>query len=499
MKYVFTFLAVFFFSILLSQQSQDYYWPLGNRSTPEIGSRGSEFDFTVKPFSPATRTGDLQIDMMNASICDADGNLLFYTNGCAVANRNHKIMPEGDSINAGPFLTEYWREDCSLGYTGSQDITILPDPASSYGYYIIHKPNTYDVANDRRFTRDTLQYSYVDMALDNGMGDVTAKNINIEEQWMLSSYLSPISHRNNKDFWIMNAVQPTGYMVWLLDESGIHYEKIEPGPEWDEWSSASGDAKFSPDGTKYAFFNQFDGLHLYDFDRADATLTNPRHIPGRRPEVGIFASCEWSPNSRFLYLMRADTLWQLDTEEEPLIDGLEFIAEKTDPEVPWFLKAALGPDCKIYIRQKSSHEYMNIIHKPDEPGVACDFQQMGIKLPRITGVGTFPNVPRFRVDEEDKCDPSIVSIVGETVWWRRDLEVYPNPASTQVTVALPDQQQGRLYIMDMSGVVVQDHNVVRSDKILDVSELVSGTYSVEFLPEDNEDRVVYTRKVVVVR
>jgi len=51
----------------------------------------------------------------------------------------------------------------------------------------------------------------------------------------------------------------------------------------------------------------------------------------------------------------------------------------------------------------------------------------------------------------------------------------------------------------MSGVVVQDHNVVRSDKILDVSELVSGTYSVEFLPEDNEDRVVYTRKVVVVR
>ena len=496
MKYVFTFLAVFFFSILLSQQSQDYYWPLGNRSTPEIGSRGSEFDFTVKPFSPATRTGDLQMDMMNASICDADGNLLFYTNGCAVANRNHKIMPEGDSINAGPFLTEFWREDCSLGYPGIQDIMILPDPGHDSGHYIIHKPITLKAGETN--TVDTLQYTYVDMTLDNGLGDVTEKNVNIEEQWLVSSYLSSITHSNGKDYWLLNPVFPTGYMVWLLDAEGIKYVKTEAGPKWDEWTGSSGDARFSPDGTKYAKFNQFDGLHLYDFDRSDATLSNERHIPWRRPESGIIGSFEWSPNSRFLYPMRADTLWQLDTEAEPLEDGLVFIAEKTDSEVPWFQRSALGPDCRIYVRQLSSHEYMNVIHKPDEPGVACDFQQMGIKLPRITGIGTFPNVPRFRVDEEDKCDPSIVSIVGETVWWRRDLEVYPNPASTQVTVALPDQQQGRLYIMDMSGVVVQDHIAVRSDKILDVSGLVSGTYSVEFLPEDNEDRVVYTRKVVVV-
>jgi len=498
------FFIIFFFTILgvtlSSQNKQDYYWPLGIDVTDEPEVEGSAFDFNKRPFTPEERRGDLEMDMMNASICDAEGNLLFYTNGCAVSNREHKIMPEGDSINAGPFLTEYWREDCSLGYTGVQDITILPDPAYDLGFYILHKPNTYDVENDRRFTKDTLQYSYVDMALDNGLGDVTEKNVNITEHHMLNAYLTSIPKENGRDWWVINAVHPSGYMLWSLTEEGIQYERELDGPEWDEWSGAAGYGLFSPNGTKYALFNEFDGVHLYDFDRSDASFSNAQHLPpGPRPDSGTFSTSEWSPNSRFLYLARADSLWQLDTEAEPLIDGLVFIAEKTDPEVPWFQKAALGPDCRIYLRQLSSHEYMNIIHKPDEKGLACDFQQMGIKLPRITGVGTFPNVPRFRVDEEDKCDPSIVSIVGETVWWRRDLEVYPNPASTQVTVTLPEQQQGRLYIMDISGVVVQDHIAVLSDKILDVSGLVPGTYSVEFLPEDNEDRVVYTRKVVVVR
>ena len=254
MKYFFTILALLFFSILLSQQSQDYYWPLGNDREPEEGIQAFEFDFNIKPFQPQLRTRDLKMDMMNASICDADGNLLFYTNGCAVANRNHKIMPEGDSINAGPFLTEFWREDCSLGYPGIQDIMILPDPGHDSGYYIIHKPKTLKPGETN--TSDTLQYTYVDMTLDNGLGDVTEKNVNIEEQWLVRAYLSSIAHSNGKDYWLLNPVFPTGYMVWLLDEEGIRYVKTEAGPVWDRWTGSSGDARFSPDGTKYAKFNQ---------------------------------------------------------------------------------------------------------------------------------------------------------------------------------------------------------------------------------------------------
>ena len=140
---------------------------------------------------------------------------------------------------------------------------------------------------------------------------------------------------------------------------------------------------------------------------------------------------------------------------------------------------------------------MHIIHKPDEPGLACDFVEQGIRLPATTSAGSFPNFPRFRVDEEDKCDPSIVSIVGETVWWRRDLTAYPSPASEYVTVELPEDTGGLLYMLDMQGQIVLRQSDARSQQRLDISGLPPGIYSVEFIPEQNQERVVYTRRVMV--
>jgi hypothetical protein len=49
-------------------------------------------------------------------------------------------------------------------------------------------------------------------------------------------------------------------------------------------SSASGTAKFSPDGTKYAIYNYYDQLHVYDFDRETGHLSNhqkSRNLPTR--------------------------------------------------------------------------------------------------------------------------------------------------------------------------------------------------------------------------
>lgn len=37
----------------------------------------------------------------NASICDTDGNLLFYYNGCRVIDSTKQMMENGDSLNYG--------------------------------------------------------------------------------------------------------------------------------------------------------------------------------------------------------------------------------------------------------------------------------------------------------------------------------------------------------------------------------------------------------------
>lgn len=504
MKYCLVILIVYIHHIHLSAQNkQDYYWPFGKDQVLEqSGTQASEFDFNKQPFEPSFRDAGLEFDQNNASICDKDGNLLFYTNGCAVANRLHEVMPHGDSLNYGNFFQTLWLDDCGNGYPGRQDILILPDPEVGQGYYIIHKPNYRDTISRDIIIKD-LMYTYVDMSLDGGLGDVTIKNKSFYEGDLHWSYLTAINHDNGDDWWIINpAIKENGYLTYLLSDEGISLNQVqEVGPELDFlYTGSSGDAKFSPDGTKYSLFNHYDGLILFDFDRASGELSNVKQIPFMMPEQVTFGTCEWSPNSRYLYIAIQDSLWQVDTYEDNLEDGRVFIEAYNgigDPLNNSFWFSSLGPDCRIYIRPGSGTRSFHVIHKPDEKGTACDFEQQGIRLPRISATGSFPNFPRFRVDEEEKCDPSIVSIAGEAVWWRRDLEVFPSPASEYVTVELPEAKRGELFLVNMEGQIMYHRQEVSAVYKVDVSELPAGIYTVDFIPSNNKDRVVYSRRIVV--
>ena len=158
--------------IEVSGQKQDYIWMGGYQINLQGGANGYMFDFNKKPFTPEYANPPLGFLGNNASICDKDGNLLFYTNGRAVINRNHEIMPNGDSINAGEWAEIFW-SDPRWGYPGAEYIMILPDPGKESGYYLFHKPNIYHPV-----VYDSLQlhYSYIDMNLSNGYGDVILKN-----------------------------------------------------------------------------------------------------------------------------------------------------------------------------------------------------------------------------------------------------------------------------------------------------------------------------------
>lgn len=119
-------------------------------------------------------------------------------------------------------------------------------------------------------------------------------------------------------------------------------------------------------------------------------------------------------------------------------------------------------------------------------------------MPEVSSTGSFPNFPRFRVDEEEKCDPSILTVLGEEVYWRRDLKIYPNPVTAYVTVEIPDNLSGDIFMIDMEGKMVLHQSGFSGESVLDISTLVAGTYSLEFVPTINKDRVIYTQKMVKV-
>ena len=487
--------------ITIGQSKRDYIWFLGKDQQVEPGIQGMRMDFNITPMEPQVAINGLEFDQQQMGICDEEGNLLFYTNGCAIANAQDEIMPNGDSINAGVFFDELWLGDCGNGYPGSQNIVTLPDPNNSLGYYAIHKTVEYKPNQDPQVSIDHLKYSYIDMNLDDGKGDVVEKNVIFATAPFLSAYLVSISHENGRDYWIIQPEENSNiYHKYLLDETGIHLnDKQEIGPEFHFDASAGGVSRVSPDGKMYAYHNRFDQLLLYDFDRSTGQLSNLRQLSFEL--TPIFTSIEFSSNSRFLYVMGSEELYQVDLHSEILEEGVELIDIYNGAEDPFpstFVRSGMGPDCRIYIRPSSSTRSFHVINKPNEKGKACNFVQGAIKLPQVTAVGSFPNHPVWRVDEEEKCDPFLTTLFGEPVYYTRNLHAFPNPTEGPVQIEIPDQGNGYLYVYDMNGNPVQAAEQVSSQRniSLDLRNSPSGQYIIEYLPKDNPERIIYQSKVV---
>ena len=102
----------------------------------------------------------------------------------------------------------------------------------------------------------------------------------------------------------------------------------------------------------YAYFNLWDGLHLYDFDRETGLLSNGVDLDfGWEANGDVWlSSVEFSPDSRFIYLINTFSLYQLDTWAPDLLSSLTHIADRDTTVLTrfdHFHMMAAGPDCKI--------------------------------------------------------------------------------------------------------------------------------------------------------
>ncbi len=504
----FSIVALFFLSLVnVFGQKEDYIWVNGTQSNADGSNKGFIIDFSQSPIQVTNRNLPVKFFRCFASMCDSKGDLLFYTNARLVIDKNHNLMPNGNGINEGEWADKYWPKEVS-GYPGFQDILILSDPKFGNGYYVIHKPNIY-VQNSE--SHRELFYSYVDMKLNDGLGDITIKNqnVNYPQKKMLTAYLTAIKHKNQKDWWIIQPiVEDSVFLTFHLDETGFHRMPDQNTHQYFNQyrSSAAGTARFSPDGTKYALYNYFDQLHVYDFDRETGILSNHQQVDIYHPdsidhESYNFGSVEWSPNSRFIYAASEEKLHQVDTHASSLQDGVSLVATYNGAKDPFpsiFSFMVLGPDCKIYITPASGSYSLHVINAPDSLGMACDFVTNAIKLPNSNS-GALPNFPRLRVDDEKKCDPTISSVFGEEVHYARPLHIFPNPATDHFTFDIPPTvTNGHLAISSLDGKLVRHYDVNASapNHQIDISGLPAGIYIVDLWSKSPDDKVFYTDKLV---
>ncbi len=505
--YFFVFGLFILTDCIFGQSTSDHIWVGGYQKNfdGQGGHNMHIMDFSNDTLNTGYINGPMGILDNNASICNHEGSLLFYTNGRTVMNAHHEIIENGRDINDGDWARRYW-PDPTRGFPGSQDIIILPDPKLNGSYYMLHKLPIYNPPAKDSFE---IRYSYIKHNENFSESEVTIKNEKFyQKNDLLLSYFTAIKHTNHKDWWVLQPTLGTNILTFLLDANGISLNKIQPSIQiFDKSrSSASGSAKFSPDGTKYAIYNYYDQLQVYDFDRSTGTLSNHQKIyiipEGEIDrEQYFFSSVEWSPNSRYIYTATQNWLHQIDTQEpdpDKRIVLIDTYNGTLDPFTTTFFLMAQGPDCKIYMSPANGSYSLHVINKPDVAGKACQFVQNGIKLPNSNG-GSLPNFPRFRVDETEKCNPGISSLFGESVYYRRPLQVYPNPSSGLFYFkSFSSPVDCRLYVSDIQGKILftADLPAAQLPESVDISHLPSGRYNIDIYPVENRERIFYGTQVV---
>lgn len=503
----YTIILVFFCLILplkSSGQKHDYNWLFGNSSGWDYVD-GSRINFNTIPITIEEDIRDfISFHGANVSMSDAEGRLMFYTNGCVIADSTDTVMENGDGINPGEVHDLQCYPNGSETYTsGWQSMMGLPKPGSENIFYLFHKGLVYDDTGGYFYVWNMVLYStIIDMSLNNGLGDVVEKNVSLIQDTLVAGALTAVKHANGEDWWIItDELHSNKYYTWLLTSNGIEgpFEQKAGLPDV-VGGNGGGLSVFNQDGSKFIRYTPTDDIFLFDFDRSSGKLTNFLLVPVE--DDAYIGGVAVSPNNRFLYVSSYESLLQYDLEAEDIkaseiiIDTLDY--SFTDPFPQHMGTSQLAPDCRIYIFSSSTH-FIHVIHFPDELGTACSFEQHAVELPN-TYFRTAPIYPNYRMSPMDEpftppCESPVATVQPQ--WFRTQTVVFPNPTSDRITVLMPEfnDQKAFWQLFSSTGRLILDRRM-KKELNVDVSQLPSGMY---FWTLESQNGRLESGKLVVSR
>jgi len=350
----------------------------------------------------------LQYSFYVSSIAFSDsvGNLLLSSNGLELRDQYYNVLLGSDSFNAYHHHDRWYR----LGIPAMQAIIALPVGNNQISILAAKADHGLVKGVSTGFSTG-IASSLIDMKLNAGLGEMIEKDIMIFQDTLAQAgILTSVKHANGRDWWtIVPRLQSNEYFTILTSPTGhIQYNLQSVG---DTIGNGLISSTFSPDGKWYARNSvtdfEDDRLDLYKFDRATGELSDhvKEYFGGNRHWGGGVA---FSPNSRFLYAIGLEVIYQYDLYEEDwqstktivaVDDGFtEFIPNAH--VILKFFTAWTGLDGKIYICSSTNTSYYHVIHYPNEKGENCQVEQHAIKLEAYHN-RTVPNFPNYRLGPLD--------------------------------------------------------------------------------------------------
>ncbi|WP_430399835.1 T9SS type B sorting domain-containing protein [Flavobacterium sp.] len=324
---------------------------------------GQNAAITFNSGTPVALTNSaMQTNEGCATLSDATGQLLFYTDGDTVYNKNHQIMVNGTGL---------------MGHESStQSGTIIPLPGSNHLFYVF--------TLDAEASPNGFRYSIIDLNLDGGLGAVTSTK-NILVYTPSCEKISVVKHANNVDYWILtHAFGSNTFYSHLLSSSGLSNAPtlsnigFSPLVVVSTPNGTPGAMKISPNGQKLAVC--YSRLHpyaqnileLYDFNNNTGQITNAQTLMSY--SSGYIYGVEFSPNNNILYVSsnNPEYLYQFDLTSANISASLSTLFQGTSTSNYYPRALQLGPDGKIYIAM-GSNPFLGCINNPNILGAGCNF------------------------------------------------------------------------------------------------------------------------------
>lgn len=163
------------------------------------------------PLPPSQTVSQINLFESGASVSDAAGNLLFYTNGVDVRDRNHNIMPNGTGLSFSVPIYTYG----PLGIGARNSSLAIVKSTDNQKYYIITVDAINDGVNKAYFTE-------VNMALNNGLGGVVTGRKNIAFSTDVSEGVVVSKITGCLGYWIiLHRKTGADYLAYKVDNNGI--------------------------------------------------------------------------------------------------------------------------------------------------------------------------------------------------------------------------------------------------------------------------------------
>ncbi|HLT34603.1 MAG TPA: T9SS type B sorting domain-containing protein [Aquaticitalea sp.] len=502
------FLALLFISTNFYSQNQAANWFFGYGA-------GLEFDLGANTLN-SVDNGSLSTNEGCATISDAFGALLFYTDGSIIWDKNGSVMPNGTGL---------------LGDSSStQSAIIVPKPNDDTIYYVFTVDNALDGNNFG------LNYSIVDMTLNGGLGMVTSKNINL-----LSTCSEKVSavlkDCVTKSIWVISYAAQNGvgmayntFFAYEISDTGVNTTPVTSTFNNMTTQEARGYLKLSPDGEKLACANMGSGMFLFDFDVATGIVSNQQQLTINTASNSAYG-VEFSPDSQLLYVnssndqqsvgvaAHSSTLSQFD------LTSINISASRVTIDQQQLYRGGLqlGPDGKIYRALSASYEiglpFLGVINNPNVIGTACNYEHNAIDLsPNSSSQGLPPfiqsifntqvdiirnnvNTVNLPLCEGENYTLMADDILGADYIWSLDGNVLPN---TDFDLVVNQSGHYQVYInlntgdCDVEGqAFVSFHGIPVANQPTDIVNCdVTETSSFDFTTQDTnvlgaQDALIY--------